>query len=91
MPEGARTLDGRLLPFKKGGFHMALNTKTPILPIGISGAFAAKPRNRWWIRPGNVIIKIGQPVEVEKFNKNNIDLFIQTVKSQIIYLSSDKD
>ena len=91
MPEGARTLDGRLLPFKKGGFHMALNTKTPILPIGVSGAFAAKPRNRWWIRPGNVIIKIGQPVEVEKFNKNNIDLFIQTVKSQIIYLSSDKD
>ena len=72
MPEGARTLDGHLLPFKKGGFHMALNTKTPILPIGVSGAFMAKPRNRWWIRPGNVIIKIGQPIEVDKFNKTTL-------------------
>ena len=90
MPEGARTLDGRLLPFKKGGFHMALNTKTPILPIGVSGAFMAKPRNRWWIRPGNVIMKIGQPIEVDKFNKNNIDSLIQTVKNKIIDLSSDR-
>ena len=44
----ARTLDGKMLELKKGGFHMAINTKAPILPIGVKGAFAAKPRNRWW-------------------------------------------
>ena len=91
MPEGARTLHGRLLPFKKGGFHMALNTNTPILPIGVSGAYSAKPRNRWWIVPGSVTIQIGKPINVDEFNKDNIDSLIQLVKNNISRLSSEKN
>ena len=41
LPEGTRSLDGKMLEFKKGGFHMAINTKAQILPIGISGAFGS--------------------------------------------------
>ena len=39
LPEGSRTTTGKMLPLKKGGFHMAINTKTSIIPVGISGAF----------------------------------------------------
>ena len=37
FPEGTRTINGKLQPFKKGGFHMAINTKTPIIPVVVKG------------------------------------------------------
>ena len=86
-PEGERTLNGRTLPFKKGGFFMALNTNTPILPVGVSGAFNAKPKNRWWIKPGQINVTIGTPIQITKFNENNIELLIQIVENEIIQLS----
>ena len=46
LPEGTRTLDGKLQSFKKGGFHMALNTNTPILLVVHRGAHLYKPKNR---------------------------------------------
>ena len=87
MPEGERTLNGGTLPFKKGGFFMALNTNTPILPVGVSGAFNAKPKNRWWIKPGQINVTIGTPIQVTKFSENNIELLIQIVENEIIQLS----
>ena len=47
LPEGTRTLDGNLQNFKKGGFHMAINTKTPILLIVHNDTHKYKPKNRW--------------------------------------------
>mgnify|MGYP003746958573 CR=1 FL=1 len=91
LPEGSRTITGKMNPLKKGGFHMALNTNTPILPIGVSGAYSAKPRNRWWIMPGSVTIQIGRPINMDEFNKDNIDSLIQLVKNNISRLSSEKN
>ena len=73
FPEGTRTLDGNLQQFKKGGFHMALNTKTPILPMVVKGGFELKPKNRWYIKPGTVSIEVGKPISVDKFSTQNID------------------
>jgi 1-acyl-sn-glycerol-3-phosphate acyltransferase len=89
MPEGERTLNGKMLPFKKGGFHMALNTKTPILPVGVSGAFNAKPKNRWWIKPGNINVSIGDPISVSHLNKHDINSLIQLVENKIKKLSGE--
>ena len=58
LPEGTRTKDGKLGSFKKGGFHLAVNTKTKILPIVTKGLFKIKPLNRWTIMPGRIIINI---------------------------------
>ena len=44
LPEGTRTLDGNIGPMKKGGFHMAINTETSIIPVGVYGAFNFKPK-----------------------------------------------
>ena len=89
MPEGSRTITGKMGPLKKGGFHMALNTDTPIIPVGISGAFSVKPKNRWWFRPGLVTINIGEPIYCDRYSTLGVDGLLKQVESQIKHLSGE--
>ena len=73
LPEGTRTLDGKIKPLKKGGFHMAINTNTPIIPVGVSGAFEFKPKNRWWMKPGLVTVNIGDPISINDYTTLGVD------------------
>lgn len=57
-PEGTRSPDGELLPFKKGPFHMAVNTQTPIVLLAITGAFDAKKKGNWQLRPGTITVQV---------------------------------
>ena len=76
LPEGTRTLDGKLGPFKKGGFHLAVDTNTPILPIITKGLFDIKPRNRWIIKPGIIKVYIKKPIFPDK--KSVLELLEET-------------
>jgi len=62
LPEGTRTTTGKLGEFKKGGFHLAVNTKASILPIITKGLYDIKPVNRFSIKPGKIYIKVGKPI-----------------------------
>ncbi len=64
-PEGTRSRDGKLAPFKKGPFHVAYNTKTPIVPMTLLGAYEAKRKGSWILRPGRLTVRIGPLVSVE--------------------------
>ena len=64
FPEGTRTTDGTLNEFKKGGFHMAINTGAKILPVIVQGLYHIKPKNRWTINKGVAIMIIAQPIDV---------------------------
>jgi 1-acyl-sn-glycerol-3-phosphate acyltransferase len=55
-PEGTRTVTGELGVFKKGPFHLALNTGVTIAPIILINAFEAKPKTDWRIKPGKIIV-----------------------------------
>ena len=46
FPEGTRTITGKLSQLKKGGFHMAINTKIKILPVIVKGLYDIKPKTR---------------------------------------------
>ena len=65
LPEGTRTENGQLLPFKKGGFHLSKNTGANILPVITQGLFNIKPKNRWTIKPGKIAIDILEPIQVQ--------------------------
>ncbi len=63
FPEETRTEDGRLLPFQRGGFLLALRSRYPILPVGIEGARIALPSGSRLIRPlTRVTVRIGEPI-----------------------------
>ena len=62
FPEGTRSPDGNLQPFKKGVFLIALKSQAPILPIAIRGTAKIMQKGDWRAHPGNVQIIIGPPI-----------------------------
>jgi len=64
-PEGTRSRDGRIGALKKGGFHLALGTGAPIVPVAISGTIDILPRGAKLMRTGQTVsVTIGAPIEV---------------------------
>ncbi|MFH1624216.1 MAG: lysophospholipid acyltransferase family protein [Pseudomonadota bacterium] len=63
FPEGTRSYDGVLQPFKKGGFVLALKTKAPIVPITIIGSAKIMQRGTKKVHPGNIEMIIDEPIE----------------------------
>ena len=65
--EGQRSFDGRLLPFKKGPFYLAVECKVPVVPITISGTEEVMPKARFAIQPGTVTVQFHDPIEPAEF------------------------
>ncbi len=65
FPEGTRSEDGKLLPFKNGGFVLAIKSQAPIVPTALIGTFEIKPRGRFWVHPRTAFIRFGHPVETK--------------------------
>jgi 1-acyl-sn-glycerol-3-phosphate acyltransferase len=64
FPEETRSPDGRLLPFKRGGFLMAIRAQHAVLPVGIRGSFTVRRKRGITVHPGTVEVHYGEPVEV---------------------------
>jgi 1-acyl-sn-glycerol-3-phosphate acyltransferase len=65
--EGKRSLDGKLLPFKKGPFYLAMECGVPVVPVTIVGTLYAMPKKRFAIRPGTVKVIFHDPIEPKDF------------------------
>ena len=67
FPEGTRSPDGRLLPFKKGPFHMAIEAGVPVVPVTILGTAECWPKGTWAMRPGKATVIFHPPIDPFKF------------------------
>lgn len=83
FPEGTRSRTAELLPFKKGGFRMAIAAQAPVVPIAVQGGRAAMRKGSWIIRPVTVDIRVGRPVATAGLRADDRDRLIATVRREI--------
>jgi 1-acyl-sn-glycerol-3-phosphate acyltransferase len=83
FPEGTRSRTSELLPFKKGGFIMAIKAQAPIVPVAVSGGRAAMQKGSWFVRPVMVDVRIGEPVETAGYSLDDRDALIEKVRGRI--------
>jgi len=86
--EGTRSEDGRILPFKKGSFALALKAGVPICPVAIEGSGKLMPKNSWNITPGEIKVKIGAPIDVTAYGEDR-ERLMRDVRSVIIRLNQE--
>jgi 1-acyl-sn-glycerol-3-phosphate acyltransferase len=67
FPEGTRSADGRLLPFKKGPFHLAAESDVPIVPVTLLGTFESWPKTRFALRPGTATVVFHAPIDPRSY------------------------
>lgn len=60
--EGTRTSDGKLQPFKRGAFNLALKAGIPVIPLTINGSYKVLPRSSWRITPGTITLVLEKPI-----------------------------
>ncbi len=79
--EGKRSFDGKLLPFKKGPFYLAMECGVPIIPITIVGTHYAMPKARFSIKPGLVKVIFHPPIDPKDFGSR--DCLMEKVRAAI--------
>lgn len=84
FPEGTRSPDGNLQPFKKGVFLLALKSRAPILPITIQGTSKIMRKGDWRIYPGQVRIQIDPPIETAGTPADKEEELSQRVRSTLV-------
>jgi len=80
FPEGSRSRDDRLQPFKPGGFHLALRAKRPIVPVAIYGTRQILPKGSIRVKPGNVVVSISRPVATDTYGKRDKNLLMEEIR-----------
>lgn len=82
--EGTRSADHALKPFKKGGFHMAIEAGVPILPVAINGSRRLMPKGAPAPHAGTVKIVIGAPIPTEGLSKDDLQNLMQRTRESIL-------
>jgi 1-acyl-sn-glycerol-3-phosphate acyltransferase len=84
FPEGHRTLDGRVGPFRKGVFYIARDLGIPIAPVAVTGMYRVMRKGSWLIRPGHeVTVYVDAPVETKGIPDEGIPELAAHVRSVI--------
>ena len=84
MPEGTRTKDGSVGPFKKGGFHMAIDAQADILPFTINGGFERFQTGDWRVNPGTIEVVWGEPIATKGLTKADVDMLLAKTRAAVL-------
>jgi 1-acyl-sn-glycerol-3-phosphate acyltransferase len=86
FPEGTRSRTGELLPFKKGGFIMAIKAQAPVVPVAISGARNAMRKGSPIIHPVRVTVSFGEPIATDGLTLDDRDALVTRARAAVAVL-----
>jgi 1-acyl-sn-glycerol-3-phosphate acyltransferase len=78
--EGTRSPDGSLLPFKKGGFMLAIEAGVPVVPITIQGSRKILPKGSLRIQPGTITVSVANSVDPRRFTPETKERLMEEVR-----------
>ncbi|MGB6265769.1 MAG: lysophospholipid acyltransferase family protein [Candidatus Acidiferrales bacterium] len=67
-PEGTRSRDGRVKPFKRGTFVMAIQAGVPVVPVSLAGTQNLMRKGSWFIQPGEIVVRFGPAVDSRAYS-----------------------
>lgn len=89
FPEGTRSRDGKLHPFKTGGMVLALKSGVPVVPVAIKGTYEILPKGSLFAKPGNVTINVGKPVDTSKYTMKQKQELAEYLHNEVAKLLED--
>lgn len=84
FPEGTRSRDGRLAPFRRGGFFLALESGAPIVPVTITGTWELMPKRQWFARRGTVRVVFHDAIPVAGYSVETMGELMEKVRAAIL-------
>jgi len=81
--EGTRSLDGKVMPFKKGAFRFASETDLPILPGTIKNSFQVLPSDSLDLTPGSIEIIVHPPIHILNHHMDHLDEVVENTRQTI--------
>jgi 1-acyl-sn-glycerol-3-phosphate acyltransferase len=87
FPEETRSVDGRVLPFRPGGFLIALKARVAVVPVGVSGTRDVRRKGSLWSRPGTVRVHYGRPIGLSDAGVRQRRALMEQVRAEIVALS----
>jgi 1-acyl-sn-glycerol-3-phosphate acyltransferase len=91
FPEGTRSRTGRMLPFKKGPFVLAIAAQVPLVPVYCAGTFDILPKGHVWLRPHPVTIRFAQPIPTARLTYDDRHQLLERTQSEIERLRAESE
>jgi 1-acyl-sn-glycerol-3-phosphate acyltransferase len=90
FPEGTRSRDGRLGPFKKGAFHLAIKSGAEVVPVAIRGSRAVMASGSFLIHPGVVDIELGAPIPTTGLGPDDRQALLDEVRARVVEMLGEE-
>jgi 1-acyl-sn-glycerol-3-phosphate acyltransferase len=92
FPEGTRSIDGKLQPYKKGGFNLALKSGSDIVPVTICDSYRIVPKGSLRVNKGTFSMHIGKPISVKGYDKATVTQLMDNVREVMLsHLKEDSE
>ena len=86
FPEGTRSKDGSVGPFKAGILQLAIEAGVPVVPVAIEGAGAVLPPSGFSVRPGGIVVRFGDPIETTGMTPQDRNALAQRARDAVLAL-----
>ncbi len=88
FPEGTRSKDGKIKPFKKGGIVLGIKTNTPLVPMAICHTLTVIKKGTFKIQPHPIQLNIGHPIKTTKFDYEDRNYVTEILHNEVVNLKA---